>query len=288
VPLLKDKITVLTGGRSGIGLATAKRFVEEGACVFIVGRRQAELDKAVTEIGKNVTRVKTDISKLNDLDRFYETVAKKGRIDVIFAGAAFVEKTMTAAATPEHFDMTFNTNARGTYFTVQKGAALLERWCFHHPSGFRREEQRPSGPQHLQRYQGSAPIICPDVDQRTQGPENQDQRAEPGPGRHADVRRAVPVHAGRRRGQKQITSMIPLARSGLLEEVASAALFLASDLSSYGAGIDLLVDGGLTAVLPEALKRCVSHATTRLTYGFRPRTFRSVRFRRPHPRGWPC
>jgi NAD(P)-dependent dehydrogenase (short-subunit alcohol dehydrogenase family) len=110
MPQLKNKIA---GGSSGIGLATAKRFVEEGAYVFIAGRRQAEIDKAVAEIGSNVTGVKTDISKLEDLDRLYETVAKKGKIDVIFAGAAFVEKAMTPAATPEHFDKTFNTNARG-------------------------------------------------------------------------------------------------------------------------------------------------------------------------------
>ena len=104
---------------------TAKRFVEEGAYVFIAGRRQAELDKAVAEIGKNVTGVKTDISKLDDLDRLYEIVAKKGKIDVIFANAAFVEKTMTSGVTPEHFDQTFNTNARGTYFTVQKALTFL-------------------------------------------------------------------------------------------------------------------------------------------------------------------
>lgn len=104
--LLNNKIAVITGGSSGIGLATAKRFVEEGADVYIAGRRQAELDKAVAEIGKNVTGVKTDISKLDDLDRLYETVAKKGKIDVIFASAAFVEKTMTAGATAEHFDKT--------------------------------------------------------------------------------------------------------------------------------------------------------------------------------------
>ena len=104
--LLKNKIAVVTGGSSGIDLATAKRFVEEGTYVFIAGRRQAELDKAVAEIGKNVTGVKTDISKLDDLDRLYETVAKKGKIDVIFASAAFVEKTMTAGATAEHFDKT--------------------------------------------------------------------------------------------------------------------------------------------------------------------------------------
>jgi NAD(P)-dependent dehydrogenase (short-subunit alcohol dehydrogenase family) len=123
--LLKSKIAVVTGGTSGIGLATAKRFVEQGAYVFIAGRRQGEIDKAVAEIGDNVTGVKTDIAKLDDLDRLYETVAEKGKIDVLFAGAAFVEKVMTAAATPGHFDETFNTNARGTYFTVQKALPYL-------------------------------------------------------------------------------------------------------------------------------------------------------------------
>lgn len=104
MPLLENKIAGVTGGSSGIGLATAKRFVEEGAYVFIASRRQAEVDKAVADIGKNVTGVKTDISKLDDLDRLYETVAKKGKIDVMFAGAAFVEKQMTATVTPERFD----------------------------------------------------------------------------------------------------------------------------------------------------------------------------------------
>jgi len=100
---LKNKIAVVTGGSSGIGLATAKRFVEEGAYVFIAGRRQAELDKAVADIGRNVTGVNTDISKVDDLDRLYEAVAKKGNIDVIFAGAGLVETMMTTATTPEHW-----------------------------------------------------------------------------------------------------------------------------------------------------------------------------------------
>jgi NAD(P)-dependent dehydrogenase (short-subunit alcohol dehydrogenase family) len=125
VSLLENKLAVVTGGSSGIGLATAKRFVQEGAYVFIAGRRQAELDRAVAEIGANVTGVKADIAKLDDLDRLYETVAKKGKIDVIFARAAFVEQALTAAATPEHFDKTFNTHARGTYFTVQKALPYL-------------------------------------------------------------------------------------------------------------------------------------------------------------------
>lgn len=122
MPLLKNKIAVVTGGSSGIGLATAKRFAEEGAYVFIAGRRQAELDRAVAEIGKNVTGVKTDISNLDDLDRFYEAVAKKGKIDVILASAAFVEKMMTATVTPEHFDNTFNA-------TLAARISLFKRRC---------------------------------------------------------------------------------------------------------------------------------------------------------------
>jgi len=123
---LKGKVAVITGGSSGIGIAAAKRFVAEGAYVFITGRRQAELDKAVAEIGKNVTAVQGDVSNLDDLDRLYKTVAaQKGKIDVVFANAGFVEMVPTVAVTPQHFDKTFNINARGVYFTVQKALPLL-------------------------------------------------------------------------------------------------------------------------------------------------------------------
>ena len=212
--LLNNKIAVVTGGSSGIGLATARRFVEEGAYVFIVGRRQAELDKAVAEIGKNVTAVEADISKLEDLDRLYETVAKKGKIDVIFAGAAFVEKMMTAAATPEHFDKTFNTNARGTYFTVQKALPYLNDGASIILVASAGKNMRLTGPQHLQRHQGGAEVISPHVDQRIQGSEDQDQRAEPRSGRHADVRRAVPVQRGRCRSQKADHCDDPIGQTG--------------------------------------------------------------------------
>jgi NAD(P)-dependent dehydrogenase (short-subunit alcohol dehydrogenase family) len=108
---LKGKVAVITGGSSGIGLATAKRFVAEGAFVFITGRRQVELDKAAKEIGKNVVAVRCDVSKLEDLDRLYEEVAaKKGRSDIIFANAGMVEPLGTPEVTPEHFDRTFDTN----------------------------------------------------------------------------------------------------------------------------------------------------------------------------------
>src|SRR5260370_33823740 len=123
---IKGKVAVITGGSSGIGLATAKRFVAEGAFVFITGRRQAELDRAEKEIARNVVAVKCDVSRLEDLDRLYEEVAaRKSTIDIMFANAGMVENVETSAATLEHFDRTFNTNARGAYFTVQKALPLL-------------------------------------------------------------------------------------------------------------------------------------------------------------------
>ncbi len=123
---LDGKVAVITGGNSGIGLATAKRFVKEGAYVFITGRRQAELDQAVSLIGRNVTAVQGDVAKLEDLDRLYETVRKvKGRVDVVFANAGVVDPVTLAESTPEAFDKDFDLNVRGTYFTVQKALPLL-------------------------------------------------------------------------------------------------------------------------------------------------------------------
>jgi NAD(P)-dependent dehydrogenase (short-subunit alcohol dehydrogenase family) len=107
-------------GSSGIGLVTAKRFVQEGAYVFITGRRQSELDKAKGILGKNVTTLQGDVAILEDLDRLYETVkSEKGKLDIVVANAGFMEFGFLANATPEHYDKTFNINARGTFFTVK-------------------------------------------------------------------------------------------------------------------------------------------------------------------------
>src|SRR6185437_4808286 len=125
---LNGKIAVITGGSSAIGLAAARRFVEEGAYVFITGRRQSELDKAKAEIGRNVSIVQGDVANLDDLDRLYRTVKEeKGAVDIVVASAAFVERMLTANATPAHFDKTFGINARGVYFTVQKALPLLRK-----------------------------------------------------------------------------------------------------------------------------------------------------------------
>lgn len=123
--LLPGKQSV-TGGSSGIGFAIAKRFVEEGAYVFIVGRRQAELDKAVSEIGENIAAVQADISKPADIDRLYhEVAAKKGKTDSVVASAGVVEIVPTAMVTPEHYDRTFDINTKGAYFTVQKALPIM-------------------------------------------------------------------------------------------------------------------------------------------------------------------
>src|SRR6201999_2143235 len=120
------KTAVITGGTEGIGLATAKLFVNEGAYVFITGRRQRELDEAVRTIGNNVTGVQGDVANLTDLDRLYENVSKlKGRIDIVFANAGVGEFVPFGAVTEEHFDKLFNINVRGTLFTVQKALPLM-------------------------------------------------------------------------------------------------------------------------------------------------------------------
>ena len=123
---LNDKVAVITGATSGMALATAKLFVEEGAYVFITGRRQKQLDDAVKAIGRNVTGVQGDASSLADLDRLYETVKKqKGRIDVLFASAGTGEFAPIGQVTEEQFDKTFGVNVRGTLFTVQKALPLF-------------------------------------------------------------------------------------------------------------------------------------------------------------------
>jgi NAD(P)-dependent dehydrogenase (short-subunit alcohol dehydrogenase family) len=123
---LQGKVAVITGGSTGIGLASAKLFVKEGAYVFITGRRQRELDEAVKAIGNNVTGVQGDVAKLADLNRFYDVVARvKRRIDIVFADAGVAEFAPLGSITEEHFDKLFNINVRGTLFTVQKALPLL-------------------------------------------------------------------------------------------------------------------------------------------------------------------
>jgi len=241
--ILDGKIAVITGGTSGIGLAAAKRFVKEGAYVFITGRRQAELDKAVALIGKNVTAVQGDVSKLEDLDRLYQIVRKeKGRIDIVFANAGVVDPVSLADSTPDTYDEHFNLNARGVYFTVQKALPLLADNASIILSGSAAWQMGVPG---FGAYSATKAALVSFVRTWTAELASRGIRANvisPGP------TETPMVHVGAK-GSDEGTSeyfrkMIPMGRLGTAEELASAAVFLASDQSSFITGIDLPVDGG--------------------------------------------
>ena len=246
---LTGKVAIITGGSSGIGLATAKLFVEEGAYVFITGRRQAELDKAKAEIGKNVTAVQGDVAKLSDLDKLYAVVkSEKGVLDIVVANAAIVEIVPTKDVTLEHYDKTFNINARGSFFTVQKALPLLKNGSsiIMVSSG-----ASVKGIPSYATYSATKAAMRSFV--RTWAAEFKDRgirvnALSPGPIdtpiMESQVRSKEEADALRAR----FAQMVPLGRLGRAEEMASAILFLASDDSSYITGIDLPADGGLTQV----------------------------------------
>jgi NAD(P)-dependent dehydrogenase (short-subunit alcohol dehydrogenase family) len=242
---LKDKIAVITGGNSGIGLATAKRFVAEGAYVFITGRRQPELDAAVKSIGGNVTGIQGDVSKLGDLDRIYASVKEqKGRIDVLFANAGLGSLAPLGSITEEHFDQIFNTNVRGLLFTVQKALPLM-------PAGssiiLNASITSIKGTPAFSVYSASKAAVRSLVRSWTLDLKDKGIRVNAiSPG-------VVPTPGYKGLGlndeqlrefiQSQATQ-IPLGRVGETDEIAKAVVFLASDDSSFVNGIELFVDGG--------------------------------------------
>ena len=186
--MLEGKVAVITGGNSGIGLATAQRFVEEGADVFITGRRQSELDAAVKQIGKNVTGVQGDVSNLADLDRLYDTVKQqKGRIDVLFANAGIIELAPLGSITESHFDKIFNINVKGLLFTVQKSASTVSGWWIYHLNCFDQFIQRVRDVNCLQCNQGCNKVVCSHMDSRSETPQDPRQRHQPWPDRHTHL-----------------------------------------------------------------------------------------------------
>lgn len=246
---LAHKVAVITGGSSGIGLATARTFVAEGAHVFITGRRQSELDRARAEIGHHVTAVQGDVADLDDLDRLYRTVAEvKGALDVVFANAGFVEHRTIDAVTPEHFDKTIDVNLRGVVFTVQKALPLMKN------GGSIVLNSSVVGVMGLPAHgvYGASKAAVRSL-ARTWAVELKDRgirvnAVSPGAtdtpiidGQFADRRQADSARAA-------FAERTPLGRIGRPAELASAVVFLASDDSSFITGIDLQVDGGLAQV----------------------------------------
>jgi NAD(P)-dependent dehydrogenase (short-subunit alcohol dehydrogenase family) len=247
--VLQGKVAVITGGSSGIGLATAEHFVSEGAFVFITGRRQEELDKAAKEIGKNSVAVRCDVSKLEDLDHLYkEVAARKGKIDILFANAGMVETVETPAVTPEHFDRTFDTNARGAYFTVQKALPLLNDGA---SIILTASAVWQKGMPIYSTYAATKAAIRSYVRTWTAEFAKRGIRANvisPGPIETPIFEGQFSTREAADELREQFEANVPMHRLGLPEEIASAALFLASNESSYVTGIDLPVDGGLVSV----------------------------------------
>jgi NAD(P)-dependent dehydrogenase (short-subunit alcohol dehydrogenase family) len=231
---LQGKVAVITGGTAGIGLAAAKLFVAEGAYVFITGRRQKELDDAVNEIGDSVSGVQGDVANLADLDRLYEVVKAKGRIDIVFANAGLGEFAPLEGVTEEHFDKIFNINVKGALFTVQKALPLLNDGGSIILTG---SVASAKGTPAFAVYGASKAAV------RGWTVELKDRHIRsnvlsPGP-------IATPLVAAQDQDtMEKIASTIPMGRMGEPEEVAKAALFLASDDSSFVTGIELFVDGG--------------------------------------------
>jgi NAD(P)-dependent dehydrogenase (short-subunit alcohol dehydrogenase family) len=240
---LQGKVAVITGGTEGIGLATAQLFVKEGAYVFITGRRRKELDQAVTAIASNVTGVQGDVAKLADLDRLYDTVGKvKGRIDIIFANAGVGEFVPFGNVSEEHFDKLFDINVKGALFTVQKGLPLLNDGGSIILTG---SVAGAKGTPAFGVYAASKAAIRSFVRTWTtdlKGRHIRSNVVSPGPiSTPLTKRQAADVIA-------RIVSTVPMGRMGEPDEVAKAALYLASDDSSFVTGIELFVDGGRAQV----------------------------------------
>ncbi|HEY3653683.1 MAG TPA: SDR family oxidoreductase [Steroidobacteraceae bacterium] len=240
---LQGKVAVITGGTTGIGLATAHLFVKEGAYVFITGRRQKELDQAVKAIGINAAGVQGDVASLSDLDRLYETVKAAGRrIDIVFANAGFGEFLPLGKITEEHFDKLFNTNVKGTLFTIQKALPLLNDGASVILTGSVGSVKGTAG---FWVYGATKAAIRNFV--RAWTVELKDRRIRsnvlsPGP-TDTPLSNGAPSDAIAR-----IVSTVPMGRMGTSEEIAKAALFLASDDSSFVTGTELFVDGGRAQV----------------------------------------
>jgi NAD(P)-dependent dehydrogenase (short-subunit alcohol dehydrogenase family) len=247
---LEGKIAVITGGNSGIGLATAQRFVSEGAYVFITGRRQSELDEAVKQIGTNVSGIQGDVSNLADLDRLYAAVKKqKGRIDILFANAGVGELAPLGTITEAHFDKTFGINVKGLLFTVQKALLLLQ------DGGsiiLNASIAASKGLEGISVYSATKAAVRSFARSWTVELKHRKIRVNAISPGQIDT---PGIRTGMMQNEEQIkqfmasqVATIPLGRMGNPDEVANVVSFLASDDSSFITGIELFVDGGAAQI----------------------------------------
>ena len=246
---LEGKIAVITGGNSGIGLATAKRLVSDGAHVFITGRRQNELDGAVSQIGKNVTGIQGDVSNLADLDRLYTKVKdQKGRLDILFANAGIGGFVPLGEISEEHFDKIFGVNVKGLLFTVQKALPLFQ------DGGsiiLTASTAASKGIEALSVYSATKAAVRSFARTWTIDLKARKIRVNsisPGP---IDT----PIFNGLNQSKEEIEQLkkslitsVPMGRMGSPDEIAKVVSFLASDESSFVTGIELFVDGGMAQI----------------------------------------
>jgi NAD(P)-dependent dehydrogenase (short-subunit alcohol dehydrogenase family) len=251
---LEGKIAVITGGSSGIGLATAQRFVEDGAYVFITGRRQSELDVAVNQIGKNnnnnVTGVQGDVSNLANLDRLYATVKEqKGHIDILFANAGVGEFAPLGEISEAHFDKTFGINVKGLLFTVQKalplfqdsGGSIILNASIASSKGFETSTVYSATKAAIRSFARTWTVDLKHRKIRVNA-------ISPGPIDTPIFNSAVQTEEEIEQIKTNLVASVPMGRMGSPDEVAKAASFLASDDSSYVTGIELFVDGGMAQI----------------------------------------
>ncbi len=241
---LEGKVAVITGGSAGIGLAAAKRFAEEGAHVFITGRRQPELDAAVKEIGHQAVAVKADVSSIPDLARLFDTVkAARRHIDVLFANAGIYGFTPFGTITEETYDKMFDINVKGTLFTVQQalpliadGGSIILTGSVVGSKGFEAASVYSATKAAVRSF---ARTLTTDLKAR----KIRVNLVSPGPIQTPGLDAFANDNV-----KNLLKSGVPLDRLGTADEIAQAALFLASDDSSYVAGIELFVDGGAAQV----------------------------------------
>ena len=246
---LEGRIALITGGSSGIGLATAKRFVAEGAYVFITGRRETELAAAVKVVGKNIKAVKGDVSNLDDLDRILAVVKQdKGRLDIVFANAGIAKYAALGEVTEELYDAIFDINVKGMLFTVQKalplmpdGAAIILPSSVVGSKGLGGNSVYAASKAVARSF---ARTWTTDLKQRRIRVNAISPGSIDTPGLNGLLASSP---AGEQR-RKMIATVTPLGRLGTADEIAAAAVFLASDDASYVTGTELFVDGGFAQV----------------------------------------
>lgn len=234
---------MITAATSGLALATAKLFVDEGAYVFITGRRKVQLDEAVKAIGRNVTGVQGDASNLDDLDRLFESVrTTKGMIDIFFASAGFGEFAKLGEVTEQHFDKTFGVNVRGTLFAVQKalpllndGASIIINGSITGSKGFPAFGVYAASKAALRSFARTWLVDLKDRNIRV-------NVISPGPIDTPGLDSLGPE------AKESNKTLIPRGVLGRVEEIATAALFLASSDSSFVNGVELFVDGGTAQI----------------------------------------